>query len=128
MNMIKNWTNDELMFIRNFWREKSDKWMANKLGVPIHIYKYRRQRLKLFKPWTIRKGRRTSWTYAQEVFLCTYYPTHSAKDIARHLNRSIDAIRHKAKRMNLKKNFNPGRRGFRPIDNYYNNPQKNKIK
>lgn len=35
MNMIKNWTNDELMFIRNFWREKSDKWMANKLGVPI---------------------------------------------------------------------------------------------
>lgn len=118
------WTDDEVLFIRNFWRNKSDKWMANKLGVPVHVYKYRRQQMHLLKHWTNLKGRCMSWTFAQVEFLRTHYPDHSCYEIAKYINHSTAAIKKKAKRLGLSKSLNPGRRGFDPIENYYNNPIK----
>ena len=131
---IKNghkWTKDELEFIRNYWRTQSDEWMAKKLGVTVSTYKHKRQRMTVstlsgkpknagyIKRWTQAKGRHDTWTYTQEEFLREKYPSHSAKDIARYLGRSENAIQWKAKRMGLRKNYNPGRKGYQPIENYY---------
>lgn len=123
------WTKDELEFIRNYWRTQSDEWMVKKLGVTVSTYKHKRQRMtivtiegrkRLVKKWTQAKGRRLTWTYTQEEFLREKYPSHSAKELAKYLGRKENAIQWKAKRMGLKKAFIPGRKGYDPIENYYN--------
>lgn len=122
------WTKDELEFIENYWSQKSDKWMARKLGVTLSTYKHKRQKMtvmtmegrrRLIKTWTRKKGKRTTWTYAQEEYLREHYPTHSAAEIGKHLGRRENAIQWKAKRMGIKKAYNPGARGYEPIDGYY---------
>lgn len=123
------WTEEELQFIRNFWRTQSDEWMAKKLGVSVCSYKHKRQKMsvqtlegkkRLVKTWTHKKGRRDTWTYNQEEFLRENYPTHSAKELSAYLGRKENAIQWKAKRMGLKKAYNPGRGGYEPIEQYYN--------
>ena len=123
------WTKDELQFIRNFWNKKTDRWMASKLGVSVRTYKHKRQRMvivtiegrkRLIKKWTQAKGRRLTWTYNQEEFLRENYPTHSAKELAEYLGRKENAVQYKAKRMGLKKAFSPGRKGYGPVEKYYN--------
>ena len=123
------WTADELQFIRYYWRTKSDKWMAKKLGVTVSCYKHKRQRMKettmegthrLVKRWTQRKGRHDTWTVNQEEFLREHYPTHSAKELTKYLQRGENAIQYKAKRMGLKKSYIAGRKGYQPIEQYYN--------
>lgn len=123
------WTEDELQFIRNYWRTKSDEWMAKKLGVTVSSYKHKRRRMtiqtldgrkRLVKAWTHRKGRHDTWTHNQEEFLREHYPTHSAKELSAYLGRKENAIQWKAKRMGLKKAFTPGRKGYDPIEQYYN--------
>lgn len=123
------WSEDELQFIRNYWNKKTDEWMARKLGVTVSAYKHKRQRMsvmtmdgrkRLVKTWTHRKGRRDTWTFAQEEFLREKYPTHSAADIARYLGRKENAVQYKANRMGLKKAYNCGRRGYAPVEQYYN--------
>lgn len=126
-----NWTKNDLQFICNYWRTKSDKWMAEKLGVSVSSYKHKRQRMILTSPtghvkparfikhWTHKKGSHITWTFNQELFLRENYPTHSAKDLAAYLGRNENAIQWKAKRMGLKKNFNPGRKGYEPLEQYY---------
>lgn len=123
------WTEEELQFIRNFWRTQSDEWMAKKLGVSVSSYKHKRQKMsvqtlegkkRLVKTWTHKKGRRDTWTYNQEEFLRENYPTHSAKELSAYLGRKENAIQWKAKRMGLKKAYNPGRGGYEPIEQYYN--------
>lgn len=133
---IKNghkWTKDELEFIRNYWRTQSDEWMAKKLGVTVSTYKHKRQRMTVstlsskpknagyIKRWTQAKGRHDTWTYNQEEFLRENYPTHSAKELTKYLGRGENAIQWKAKRMGLKKAFIPGRKGYKPIETYYDN-------
>lgn len=122
------WTEEEELFIRNFWREKSDRWMAAKLGVSESAYKHKRQRMSettlgakkpMLKEWTRRKGLRHSWTFAEEQYLIEHYPWHSAAEIAKELGRKENAIQWKAKRLGLKKAYIAGRRGYGPIENYY---------
>ena len=122
------WTADELEFIKSYWNKKTDEWMARKLGVTIPTYKKKRQRMtvvtidgkrRLVKEWTHRKGRRLTWTFAHEEFLREHYPTHSAADIGRYLGRKENTIQTKARRMGLKKAHNPGKKGFPPIEQYY---------
>ena len=124
------WTEDELLFIRNYWRTKTDKWMAQKLGVSLASYKKKRQRMavctpdgirRLVKSWTNRKGRHDTWTFNQEEFLREHYPTHSAAELSAYLGRRENAIQYKAHRMGLKKAYNPGRKGYKPIEQYYDN-------
>lgn len=127
-----NWTEDELQFIRNYWRTKTDKWMAKKLGVSVSAYKHKRQRMTTLtltgrekpagyiKRWTHAKGRHVTWTYTQEEFLKEHYPHHSAKELAKYLGRKENTIQCKAHRMGLKKAYNPGRKGYQPIEQYYN--------
>lgn len=90
------WTEDELQFIRNYWRTKSDEWMAKKLGVTVSSYKHKRRKMtiqtldgrkRLVKAWTHRKGRHDTWTHNQEEFLREHYPTHSAKELSAYLGR-----------------------------------------
>lgn len=123
------WTDDDLLFIRNYWREQTDRWMARKLGVSVSSYKHKRQKMvvqtlegrrRLVKTWTHKKGRRDTWTYNQEEFLREHYPTHSAKQLMPYLGRDENAIQWKAKRMGLKKAYNPGRKGYPPVEQYYN--------
>ena len=132
---IKNghkWTEDDLQFIRNYWNTKTDKWMAKKLGVSVSAYKHKRQRMtissltgrpkpaKYIKRWTQAKGRHDTWSYNQEEFLRENYPTHSAKELTKYLGRRENAIQYKAKRMGLKKAYIAGRKGYKPIEQYYN--------
>lgn len=123
------WTEEELQFIRNYWRTQSDEWMAKKLGVTVNVYKHKRHKMtattmdgrkRLVKTWTQRKGRHDTWTYNQEEFLRENYPTHSAKELGKYLGRKENAIQCKANRMGLTKAFNPGRNGYEPIEKYYN--------
>lgn len=122
------WTEEEELFIRNFWREKSDRWMAAKLGVSESAYKHKRQRMSettlgekkpMIKEWTRKKGRRLSWTFMEEQYMIEHYPWHSAAEIGKVLGKRENTIQCKAKRMGLKKAYNPGRRGYGPIENYY---------
>lgn len=124
------WTDEEELFITNYWREMTDAWMAKKLGVSVSAYKHKRKRMKIktlggekpagyIKSWERKKGVRRSWTFKQEEFLKEHYPTHSAAEIAKVLKRNENAIQWKAKRLGLKKEYNPGRRGYEPIESYY---------
>lgn len=122
------WTEEEELFIRNFWREKSDRWMAAKLGVSLSSYKHKRQRMsetmlgpkkRMVKEWTRRKGLRQSWTFTEEQYLTEHYPWHSAAEIAKVLHRKENAIQWKAKRMGLKKAYYPGRRGYETMATNY---------
>jgi hypothetical protein len=46
-----------------------------------------------------------------------HYPTHNAKDIARHLKRhSAQGVIEKAKKLGLRKAYRAGRKGFADID------------
>ena len=122
------WTKDEEEFILNYWYTKTDEWMAAKLKVSVAAYKYKRKSMntyangkkrRLVKDWTQKKGRHTSWTFNQEQFLIERYPTHSSADIARYLGRNPAAIIKKANTMGLKKEYFPGKRGYPPIEQYY---------
>lgn len=120
------WTKDEEEFILNFWREKSDKWMAKKLGVTLAQYKKKRSRMKnskgrLIKTWTQRKNYHNAWTFNQEEFLREKYPYHSAGEIARYLGKSVTSVWTKAHRMGLCKGYNAGRKGYPLIEQYYDN-------
>ena len=43
------WTDDDLLFIRNYWREQTDRWMAKKLGVSVSSYKHKSRALRFSK-------------------------------------------------------------------------------
>lgn len=122
------WTKEEEEFILNFWREKSDKWMARKLGVTIAQYSKKRCKMKYYadgknerciKTWTQQKGKRQGWTFNQEEFLKEYYPTHSAEEIGRYLGKKPNAVQTKAHRMGIKKAYIAGYHGYPPIEQYY---------
>lgn len=113
----KKWTKYEIDFICNYWKEKSDTWMARKLGVTYGVYKKKRLELGFRKPEKLKRGIRKTWTYAEEEFMKEHYPTHNAKDIARHLKRhSAQGVIEKAKKLGLRKAYSPGCRGFADID------------
>jgi hypothetical protein len=112
----KKWSKEELTFIRNYWKELSDLRMAKKLRVSVSCYKHKRQRMGLTKDWEQKKGRRRSWTFSQELFLTQNYATHSAADIARHLGKKENTVQYKAKRMGLKKDYIPGRKGYKALE------------
>ena len=114
----KHWTRDEVDFICNFWNEKTDKWMAKKLRVTEAVYKNKRHELGFYKHWLHKKGLRRSWTFSEEEFLRQHYHNHSAKDIAAHMQgrHSPYAIKLKAAKLELRKEYRPGRHGFSPID------------
>lgn len=125
------WTEEEELFISNYWKTQTDSWMAKKLGVSVSAYKHKRRRMKVqtlggekpagyIKNWERAKGRRRTWTFKQEEFIREHYPTHSAAEIAQYLGRGENAIQWKAKRMGLKKAYISGRRGYERIENYYN--------
>lgn len=114
----KHWTRDEIEFICNYWAEKSDKWMAGKLGVNVSVYRRERGKLGFRKLKTRQAGVRKKWRFSEEEFLRRHYPTHSAEEVAAHLGGRYTAIavRRKAKRIGLGKSYNPGRAGFGGID------------
>lgn len=125
------WTEEEELFITSYWREMTDSWMAKKLGVSVSAYKHKRKRMKVqtlggekpagyIKNWKGKKGVRRSWTFKQEEFMKEHYPTHSAAEIAKYLNKSENAVQYKASRMGLRKNYIAGRRGYEKIERYYN--------
>lgn len=122
------WTEEEELFIRNFWKEKSDRWLAAKLGVSLAALKKKRQRMsettlgekkRMTKDWERQKGKRRSWKFSEEQYMIEHYPWHSAAEIGEALGRKENAIQYKAYRMGLKKAYIPGRRGYGPIENYY---------
>ena len=99
----KKWTEDEDLFIENYWREKTDAWMARKLGVSKTIYVRHRRKRGFLKTWEARKDRRKSWKWSEEQFLLNYYHTHSAAETGRRLGRTTSAIHSKALRLGCKK-------------------------
>ena len=122
------WKDEEEIFIRNYWRTKSDRWMAKKLGVSVSVYKAKRRSMttrvdgklqRLVDNRWGKKGCRRTWTFNQEEFLKQHYPTHSSADLARYLGRTPTAIIKKANTMGLKKDFFPGKQGYPPIEPYY---------
>lgn len=103
----KHWSPDEELFIRNYWQQKSDSWMAKKLRVKLNIYIYKRKKMGLKKNWRVKPGIRHSWKFTDEEFLRQHYGRHSCQDIAAHLGgrHSIDSIYKKALRLGLKKDY-----------------------
>lgn len=139
MNLFRNIKNNELPTLIRVCHDENNgnmEYTAHDLetidlmlGVTVSCYKHKRQRMtvqtidgkkRLVKAWAHRKGRHDTWTYNQEEFLRENYPTHSAKELAAYLGRKENAIQWKAKRMGLKKAFFPGRKGYEPIEKYYN--------
>lgn len=52
----KHFTPAEVDFICNFWEEKTDRWMANKLRVTEAVYKNKRHELGFYKHWRQKKA------------------------------------------------------------------------
>lgn len=123
------WTDEEILFIKNYWNSQTDEWMAKKLGVTVRVYRWKRQKMtvntidgskRLLKSWIHRKGRHITWTWAQEEFLREHYPTHGAADIAHYVGHTKKAVIHKANRMGITKDYKPGEKGYPPVEQYYN--------
>lgn len=123
------WTDEEILFIKNYWNSQTDEWMAKKLGVTVRVYRLKRQKMtvntidgskRLLKSWIHRKGRHITWTWGQEEFLREHYPTHGAADIARYVGHTKKAVIHKANRMGITKDYKPGEKGYPPVEQYYN--------
>ena len=117
----KHWTEDEVLFIKNYWKLKTDIWMANKLGVKLNAYVYKRKQMGLKKNWRVKSGIRQSWKFADEEFLRKHYGRHSCQDIADHLDGryTVAAIYRKARILGLTKDYcNCGKRYPLIDDNY----------
>lgn len=107
------WTEEETQFVRNYWREKSDRWMAAKLGVPVGVYRRKRrsleycapdgQKRRCLKSRYRQKGMRRTWRFAEEQYLIDHYAALTAEEIARRLGKKPHSVRNKVAYLGLRK-------------------------
>lgn len=101
----KKWNCHEEEFIRNYYRQKSDEWMANKLKVTVSEYGSKRRSMGLSKSYVAGRysnGERRGWTYMEDEFLRTWYSDYSAALIASYIGKKVGCVRRRAFVLGLK--------------------------
>lgn len=103
--MGSKWTEKEENFIKENWREKSDRELSKKLDRSINAIRNRRQKLDIRRPESHsgKFNQGIEWTKEKKEFLKENYEDMAYKEIANQLNTSTQAIKDKAARLNLEK-------------------------
>ena len=99
------WKEYEDDFLANFYMEKDNQWLADKLGLEkMQVFK-RLQRLGLKRPRNSSHFQKV-WTALEVMTLQDLYPDHSNKEIAEVLPRWTERqVRRKAEHIGLRKDF-----------------------
>ncbi|WP_195615494.1 hypothetical protein [Intestinimonas butyriciproducens] len=93
---MTRWTQEQDDYLRAHWQEQSDKELAAAVGHPLASTGARRGKLGLCK----RKGcRGKDWTQKELDYIAEVWGEKTIPQIARHLGRSINAVKIKANRL-----------------------------
>ena len=93
---ISKWTPEQDDFLRTHWQEMSDIELAAAVGHPLRSTQARRTKLGLCH----RKGHRgKDWSQEELDYICEVWGEKTIPQIARHLGRSIDAVKVKTVRL-----------------------------
>ncbi len=93
---VTRWTQEQDDYLRAHWQEQSDKELAAAVGHPLASTGARRGKLGLCK----RKGcRGKDWTQKELDYIAEVWGEKTIPQIARHLGRSINAVKIKANRL-----------------------------
>lgn len=93
---FKRWTDEEDQYLRAHWQEQSDEELAAAVGHPVSSTQARRGKLGLCH----RKGYRgKDWTQKELDYIAEVWGEKTIPEIARHLGRSIDAVKVKTQRL-----------------------------
>lgn len=96
MGSWERWTQAQDDYLRAHWQEQSDEDMAAAVGHPLSSTKARRGKLGLRH----RKGSRgKDWSQAELDYIAEVWGEKTVPEIARHLRRSINAVKVKTGRL-----------------------------
>lgn len=99
--MYRQWTDEELKYLRKNYRRKSFKDIANHLGLCRHAVEYRANKHGLY-----RRSRRRIWTEQEIEYVRKNYSICTIEEIAKHLSRTKGAIMGCADRLELRGKYN----------------------
>lgn len=93
----RKWTEEELQFLRDNYKEKGPKRCANELNRTIRAITHKRKELNLY----YREG--CIWTKKEDWFLFQLYPEKGLKECAKYINKPLNIIYNRIKKLCLKK-------------------------
>lgn len=92
------WTKQELQYLHAYYQEKPVKDIAKTLQRSYSSVQRKAQALGLTQP---NPSQRKTWTEDEITFLLRYYETRGALYVAKHLDRTIASVKHKARKEGL---------------------------
>jgi len=101
--MGKRWTKQDEKFIKDNWREMSDKDIAEKLGRTNNAIRNRRQKLDIKRPSShcSKFNNGLHWNKEKTEYLKQNYGEMKVKDIAAELNTTKQAVKDKASKLSI---------------------------
>lgn len=102
MTARRRWTSEEKEYVLAHWKEMSDADLGAATGHPISSVNTLRQEMDLFRdPSRCRPGGKKSWSVEDEAYLMDKWGTVSIPAIAKHLERTVTAVKVRAVRLGL---------------------------
>lgn len=100
------WTKEKVQFIFNYWTEKPDEWLAQKLGVTKEAVERKRQAMGLKRERRgVKRGpykkREDGWAELELAYLKAGYGKVANKRMAKALGRPMNTVTGRLYRMGL---------------------------
>lgn len=96
------WTAEEKAYVLAHWAEMSDADLSAATGHPVSSVNTLRQKLDLLRsPSRCRLGGKKNWSIEDETYLMDKWGTLSIPAIAKHLERTVNAVKVRAARLGL---------------------------
>lgn len=97
---MRKWTEKDSEYIRENYKEKTDKELADELGKSRQSVCERRLRMGLNKR---KGGEKRKWTEKEKQYVRENYKEKTDKELAEEINRTINSICQQRLKMGLKK-------------------------
>lgn len=98
-NRKRTWTEEEEYFLTSVYGKQKISYIAKKLHRTNSSVQHKAKALGVSR--VALPTERTNWTQEEVTFLERHYEIIGAYNVAKHLNRSLSSVKHKANRMNL---------------------------
>lgn len=100
MTTRRRWTAEEKEYVLAHWTEMSDADLSAATGHPVKSVITLRQEMDLIRDPS-RRGSRKTWSVEDEAYLMDKWGTLSIPRIAKHLDRTVTAVKTRATRLGL---------------------------
>lgn len=102
MTVRRRWTPEEKEYVLAHWKEMSDADLGAATGHPVSSVNTLRQEIDLFRdPSRCRPGGKKNWSAEDEAYLMDKWGAVSIPAIAKHLERTVTAVKVRAARLGL---------------------------